>query len=105
MTRSAMLQHLARCHAAPNAAAAQETNGQRGTKERMIGQHWLGLQKLLTCYFEPIGPIRRLKASIWSMFICFGEFFLTKSRFPKIGIDICSRAVVFSVVVVSLLVS
>ena len=50
----------------------------RGTKECRKGQHWLGLQKLLTCCFEPIkglctdiGPIRSLEASIWSMFICF----------------------------------
>ena len=48
----------------------------RETKECRKGQHWLGLQKLLTFCFEPIkglctgiGPIRRLEASIWSLFV------------------------------------
>ena len=43
----------------------------RGTKECRKGQHWLGLQKLLTCCFKPIkglctgiGPKGRLEA--WS---------------------------------------
>ena len=36
-----------------------------------------------------IGPIRRLEASIWSMFVCFGDlFFWAKKRIPKIGIPL-----------------
>ena len=66
----------------------------RGTKEYRKGQHWLGLQELLTCCLEPIkglctgiGPIRRLDASIWSMLNFFlVNVFLSKKRFPKIGI-------------------
>ena len=43
----------------------------------------VGFAEAADMLFEPskglcagIGPIRRLDASIWSMFVCFGEFFL-----------------------------
>ena len=56
------------------------------------GQHWLGLEKLLTNSFEPIngscngiGPVERLEVAKLRMFVCFGDFFLSKKSFPTIG--------------------
>ena len=56
------------------------------------GQHWLGLEKLLTNSFEPIngscngiGPVERLEVAKLRMFVCFGDFFLSEKSFPKIG--------------------
>ena len=52
------------------------------------GQHWLGLEKLLTNSFEPIngscngiGPVERLEVAKLRMFVCFGDFFLSKKSF------------------------
>ena len=64
----------------------------RGTKECKKEQQWLGLQKLVTCCFEPIkglwsgiGPIRRLEWSI-NMEECsfvLANFFLSKKGSPR----------------------